>query len=131
MRRIRAVTLVAAVLFPVIYVLLRHSDVFAQSGCVDPPLSATHGGWAQGATVSFRMPSGASGDQTTQIQEAFDNWTNANGANNSTVSFFNFGNNSGPTQILIVLCNTAGCAGSGLASTAVTPQTETQSMEPQ
>ena len=107
MRRIRAVTLIVAVLFPVIYVLLRHSDVFAQSGCVDPPLSATHGGWAQGATVSFRMPSGASGDQTTQIQEAFDNWTNANGANNSTVSFFNFGNNSGPTQILIVLCNTA------------------------
>ncbi len=127
MKRIQ-IALAVIVLFPVAYWLLRHSDVLAQSGCVGvpPPLSATDGGWAQGTAgsangVTFRMPSGASGDQVTQIQEAFDNWTNANGSNNSNVSFINFGNNSGPTQISIVLCNTAGCAGSGLAATQVTP----------
>jgi len=109
--RIAAATLV--IFFAASLVLWRAFLAGAQTSCQNPP-PATHGGWAQNSTgVTYRIPSNATAEQTTQINQAFQSWTTANQSNNSNVSFSNMGSSAGPAQITITLCNTPGCAPGG------------------
>lgn len=95
------------------FTFLRYlSNVQAQTECTPPPSDPSHNGWAQDSIVSYRIPIELTVGQANNLRTAFNEWTNANAANNSGV-FFNELTAQGPVQLTVATCNTPGCAPNG------------------